>query len=431
MIGAKLVLMHAKFAKLFYSGLIFITAFILLFLSFKFHQLVYQVLWRKQTWLMMLQNSNELRASGGFMGSYALITLEKGQVTELAIEDVYDADGQWQGFIEAPTGIKEYLSGGKGLRLPDANWAADFLSAASQIKFFLESTKNKSIDGVVAINVQVLSALLKLTGPISLPDYQLILTADNADDLLQDRPQSFFPGSRQKVDILTHSKTQMLLSLNKLTWQKRIGLLQVIYNQFRQKNIMLFSTHDVLQKLFEELKIAGKLPKATKNTAIFYLLESNVGINKINQWITRKVTLEPKHDQLQTQVEFFNQAKIDKEQNNSLYVNYQRLIIPKDWQVRNVSVNNQPLAFHTNTKNPEFLLNHLQEVGWLLTVKPQEKLTVTIDINLNQTKQKKLQILKQPGLNETEYILNFGNNHQVMFILDQDKVWLIKGFLFQ
>src|SRR5579859_7780532 len=84
-------------------------------------------------YVILFQNSEELRATGGFMGSYALVELQNGRLTKLDIQDIYQPDGQFYGFVEAPPGVKDYLSSGKGLRLPDANWSPDFPTSAAAI----------------------------------------------------------------------------------------------------------------------------------------------------------------------------------------------------------------------------------------------------------------------------------------------------------
>ena len=373
---------------------------------------------QKQTWLVMFQNSNELRASGGFMGSYGLLTLDRGQISEFVIEDVYDADGQWQGLVEAPAGAEEYLSSGKGLRLPDANWAADFPSAAKQVKFFIESVKKIPIDGVIAINEQVFAELLQITGPIKLKDYQLTLTADNIDDLLQDRPQEFFPGSRQKVNLLDQTKTQLALTIKKLPAEQQKQLFQLLKKQFQQKNILIFSSNLTLEEKLVSLGLAGQLDNQDPTASLLYLLESNVGINKVNQWVERMVTLNFQEEEVILTLDFTNQANQTQEKNGSLYVNYQRLIIPQAWSVKTITVDDQTVTWDqteiTTTNKTTF-----QQIGWLVVVKPKSQTQTQIVLSYNGPKPPAVKLIKQPGLKETNYLV-FGSKTNASFKLTQD-----------
>src|SRR3989344_5583158 len=45
-------------------------------------------------YLLLFQNSNELRATGGFIGSYAEVSFHSGRLEDLIIDDIYNSDGQ-------------------------------------------------------------------------------------------------------------------------------------------------------------------------------------------------------------------------------------------------------------------------------------------------------------------------------------------------
>lgn len=46
-----------------------------------------------QRYLVLLQNNNEIRPTGGFPGSYAALTIDKGKITDFKVDDVYNPDG--------------------------------------------------------------------------------------------------------------------------------------------------------------------------------------------------------------------------------------------------------------------------------------------------------------------------------------------------
>jgi nucleoside-diphosphate-sugar epimerase len=48
----------------------------------------------KKSYLILLQNNNELRPTGGFIGSLARVDFEKGKLIKLDVQDVYNIDGQ-------------------------------------------------------------------------------------------------------------------------------------------------------------------------------------------------------------------------------------------------------------------------------------------------------------------------------------------------
>ena len=73
----------------------------------------------------------ELRPTGGFIGSYAIMTFDKGRLAEIVVNDVYTADGQLKGHVDPPEPIRKYLGEG-GWFLRDSNWDPDFFCLCCQ-----------------------------------------------------------------------------------------------------------------------------------------------------------------------------------------------------------------------------------------------------------------------------------------------------------
>ncbi|MDD2225447.1 MAG: DUF4012 domain-containing protein, partial [Candidatus Shapirobacteria bacterium] len=109
---------------------------------------------RKREYLVLLQNEAELRATGGFIGSYAILSFQNGKLLNFEVKDVYEADGQLKGHVEPPIEIKNYL-GEANWFMRDANWNPDFVKASADIQWFLSQEINKKVDGVIGINLAV------------------------------------------------------------------------------------------------------------------------------------------------------------------------------------------------------------------------------------------------------------------------------------
>ena len=103
-------------------------------------------------YVVLLQNNYELRATGGFVGSYAVVDFKNG--INVYVKDIYDADGKLPGHVEPPYPIQEaFLQGWWKLR--DSNWKVDYPSAAADINWFLEQGGEKNIDGIIAVNMEL------------------------------------------------------------------------------------------------------------------------------------------------------------------------------------------------------------------------------------------------------------------------------------
>jgi hypothetical protein len=131
-----------------------------------------------KTYLILLQNSTELRPTGGFIGSMALATVHGGFIKDLKVEDVYTADGQLKGHADPPKPISEIL-GQEHWYLRDSNWDPDFSQSGKTAAWFYQKETNTAVDGVIAVSSPFLIDILKATGPITLADYNDQITADN------------------------------------------------------------------------------------------------------------------------------------------------------------------------------------------------------------------------------------------------------------
>jgi hypothetical protein len=130
-------------------------------------------------YLVLFQNNAEIRPTGGFIGSYALIDVLDGKITDLFINDVFNIDGQLVDKIIPPKPIQKIST---AWSLHDANWFFDYPSSAQKISWFYEKAGGATVDGVIAITPAILGKMLELTGEISLPGYDVKLTKDNFSD---------------------------------------------------------------------------------------------------------------------------------------------------------------------------------------------------------------------------------------------------------
>jgi hypothetical protein len=125
--------------------------------------------------LVLFQNPSEMRPGGGFLGSYADVSISGGVVKNVAFHDIADVDVAFKTKIVPPTPLQLEET---AWRPADANWFLDFPTSASEtIQMFEQSGlyaanasgTSTTFDGVVAVTPQVMSDLLSVTGPITLP----------------------------------------------------------------------------------------------------------------------------------------------------------------------------------------------------------------------------------------------------------------------
>ncbi|MBI3627087.1 DUF4012 domain-containing protein, partial [Candidatus Uhrbacteria bacterium] len=136
----------------------------------------------QKRYLVVFENNSEMRATGGFMGSLALMDVYQGKIKNLEIPQggPYDFKGSLLARVISPQPLHLV---NPVWQMQDANWFFDWPTSAKKIIWFYQKSGGPSVDGVIALNTFVLRDLLKVTGPVDLPEYGK--TIDENDFLME------------------------------------------------------------------------------------------------------------------------------------------------------------------------------------------------------------------------------------------------------
>ena len=350
----------------------------------------------QKTLLILLQNSDELRATGGFMGSYVLVKFDSGNVEELVVEDIYDADGQVREYFEPPSGVKNYLTGGNGWRLPDANWHPDFAQSAQDTLRFFALAERSHIDGVVAINLPMMQSLLSVTGPLTLLDQDLVLSEANVSQVLRADRAVFFAGSTAKKSVLLQAITQLKLVIAKLDMQQKKQLVEQLRQHLARGNILAYFPNPNLELAAVSLGLAGPLgpPSLRSDTLFYYPLESNVGINKVNAVVTREFVMTTAPTLTELGITLHNSSTQDG------YVNYQRLLFNPEQSLKEIVVNGEQVTEFDSAVITSSTGQKYQQVGFLVTILPSNTTRITMTLT-HPAGFSTIVLQKQPGTANT------------------------------
>lgn len=198
-------------------------------------------------YLVLFQNNHELRPTGGFIGSLALLDIEKGVVTGLDVPagGVYDVAGQFTKNIIAPTPLHLV---NPSWNLQDANWFPHFPASAQKIQWFYEHSRGPSVDGVITLIPRVVEELLRLTGPIDMTeDFGTVIDADNFYDEFQTRAEEKFDATRESKKIIGAMLPLLLQRVvAELDDPERVIALVQMFQEFLDAKDILMSMNDPL-----------------------------------------------------------------------------------------------------------------------------------------------------------------------------------------
>lgn len=246
---------------------------------------------------LLFQNPSEMRPTGGFIGSYAVVTVDGGNVTTIDVRDIYDPDGQLDIAVLPPLPLQA-VTGKWGAR--DANWFFDFPTSAAKVLSFLEKSKIYSERGVtfagaVAINVRLLEDLLRVTGPIELPEYQKTLTHENVLAEIQEEVEA---GDDKRAGtpkrILGVLTPVLLQKLADATSEQKQSLAEALKNRIGKKDLMAYAADRALEAYIQNSGFGGELYAEDTRATEDYLavVNANIAGGKSDAFVNESITLE-------------------------------------------------------------------------------------------------------------------------------------------
>ncbi len=376
----------------------------------------------KKTYLVLFQNNMEIRPTGGFIGSFGLLTIEDGRLLDFEIHDVYFADGQLKGHVEPPAKLKEFL-GEAGWYLRDSNWSPDFPTSAQRAEWFLDKEIGRKVDGVMAINLFLIERILEATGDLYLPDYDETINADNFFERAEYHSEAgFFPGSTQKQDYLGKVADALFGELKSAEMKDltKIGL--AFLASLEKKDILIYLEDEEINAYLIKFNWDGGIKGANCRLSggecfqdYLHLNEANVGVNKANYFIDREIE----------QAIVINQDGLVKSrlvlnyQNNSPsdvfpagdYRNYLRILLPLGSELNRIVIKN-PDGETKEVERIDHETDYQREIfGFLVEVPVGEKRKVEIEYQSRKQGKVKpgsylLLVQKQSGAKDDQYSLS-------------------------
>lgn len=250
--------------------------------------------------LLLFQNPSEIRPAGGFIGSYADVTIRNGQLYFIDVRDIYDPDGQLDLKVIPPEPIQviNYVWSAR-----DANWFFDFPTSAAKVIYFLESSKiykeqNIKFEAVAAVNLDVFKTILGIVGPIELTDGSLITEENVLLKLRSEIEEAKAANSPYPKQILKNLTPIVLERLKNLDKTGKEHLIDAFLNHLEKKDIMFFAEETGLQQFFISQNIGGAVYELPSNFFGSYLAVVNANIEGgksdafMDQIIETEITLD-------------------------------------------------------------------------------------------------------------------------------------------
>jgi hypothetical protein len=239
----------------------------------------------KQSYMILVQNEDELRPTGGFLTAVGLMEVENGKIINLSFESSEMIDDLSKPYPKSPWQLNDYMMA-EILLFRDSNWFTDFPTTVEWAKFLYAYTRSKELDGVITVDQHVIEELLKIIGPINVIGVEEPISSDNVLTFMRSAKENISPTGiswkewdrKQFISWLADPLINKLLSGSSQNWKL---LSQLLIQLLDEKHILLQFNDPEMNALLADRGWDGAV-KTNPNSDFLMVVDSNVGFNKTN-----------------------------------------------------------------------------------------------------------------------------------------------------
>ena len=242
-------------------------------------------------YLIAVANTAEMRGSGGMILNYGVLegrdgtaTLtEFGRIDELALSTPVSESSAPEDYLDRWDGFDPLL------RWRQANLAADFTVVAPVLEAMYEQVTRLTVDGVIQIDPEGLSALLAGVGSVTVPELGVV-DADNVVDLVLHEAYVRFPGVEERSDVLGDVAEAAFRRLVEGEVPSLRTLATELVEAVDGRHLLVHSDSSALQRQSWSFGADGALPAADGPDS-FSLTAQNLSGNKLDYFLETSVEL--------------------------------------------------------------------------------------------------------------------------------------------
>lgn len=232
--------------------------------------------------LVELMDRGETRATGGYIGDYGIMTIENARLAPFSLNDVFTLDTPYllkTRKSQPPAAYPWWPFHGFGLR--DSNLSPDFPSSAQLSLRQLALEGGPDAQGVVAITAPVIAKTLEVLGPIEVPEYHEVVTAQNMEALVRQYTESAAArASSQHEQFLLLMGHAFMNKLHGLSATQLVTIAQHMLASLRVKDLQVYLTDPRAEALLSKLGFDGTLARGPGDA--LSIVDADLSGNKSN-----------------------------------------------------------------------------------------------------------------------------------------------------
>ncbi len=236
-----------------------------------------------QTYLILMQNEDELRPTGGFLTAAGSAVVKDGKLISINIESSDLVDDLSKAYPVPPWQFEQFMNI-EMLLFRDSNWFTDFPTTASWAEYFYSYSRSSSSDGVIAMDMHVIVRLLEVLGPVRVEGVDLPINHENVLEYMRSAEQAPPKGvqgkwdRKQFISRLAEPLLEKILNARGGTWTKLVPVLMELLDE---KHILLQFDNEEAAKLLGRRDWDGAV-RIPANSDFLMAVDTNMGYNKTN-----------------------------------------------------------------------------------------------------------------------------------------------------
>lgn len=365
-----------------------------------------------KTYLILAQNEDELRPTGGFITAVGKVVLIGGKIAGMEFYDSGSVDNWERPYPLAPWQLEQYMNS-RVLVLRDSNWFTDFPTSALYAESLYAYYQSHSVDGVIAIDQQMLVILLSAIGPINVRGASEPITSDNVINYM--RSAKVTPAGEPIPEGWT--RKGFIENIARAVVDK-VYSGDVSLTEFGRALLRGLDEHHILLSM-DNATISGLLDRHGWNGSLkavhgdfLMLVDSNIGFNKTNALVDVNLSYDvdlTKLDQptgylivnhknkssKDVKCEQWGSERLEGEETypiNACYWNYMRIYLPHGTKLLDANPQNIPNEWMILGRGQSGRVDALEEewkegqtFGTLMVVPGDSSITLGFSFALPQT----------------------------------------------
>jgi len=247
---------------------------------------------KPRRYLISFQNSAEARGTGGILGAYALIELDKGNLKVLQTGS--NAALYGISLKEIPVAVPaEFLRlyGKNPAILQNSNLSPHFPYGAQIWMGLWKKKYGEQLDGVIAVDPTALSYVLRATGEIRLKSGEKITSENVVEETLKNAYKRYEKDNNARKQYLVDIMNATATKLTKGEYSK-IKMAKALRDGVKANRILIYSTNKDAQEKLATVNLGGELRLEDNNE--YRTVIQNIDASKLDYYLDRSVVVESK-----------------------------------------------------------------------------------------------------------------------------------------